>query len=67
MKLLIAVAVLLLYMLFAPSLFVEFMMMLYPLKEMEVLFFKFIVMIGGAIAFGAFTPIEWFKNLRWRK
>lgn len=62
MRLLIAVAILFLYLILIPNLFIELTESLYPLNEVEIRHCEFIVMLSGVIAFVTLTPIEWFKK-----
>lgn len=67
MKLILATLVFASCLFFAPDYFTELTAQMFQLEEKIIRILKFLIMLGGAIAFVAFTPIEWIKRPRWFK
>ncbi|BBM67943.1 hypothetical protein VA249_45890 (plasmid) [Vibrio alfacsensis] len=64
MKLSLIVALLLIYLIFVPEFFSEVVMQTYQIEDMTARWLKFVAMLGGVLAFVAFTPIEWIRTSR---
>jgi uncharacterized protein YjeT (DUF2065 family) len=62
MKLILAYVVLASYLFFAPDYFTELTAQMFQLEEKIIRILNFLIMLAGAIAFVAFTPIEWTKR-----
>ena len=67
MKLFLVFAILIIYMIFVPDYFAEATTRINQLEEFEVRTLKFSAMLSGVISFVAFTPIEWFRDVKWLK
>lgn len=63
MKLILAIVFLASYLFFAPDYFIELnaQILEFEPEEKIIRILRFWVMLAGAYAFVAFTPIEWFK------
>jgi len=61
-KLFLAALLFVSYLFFVPDYFSELAAQVFNFEEMITRILRVVAMLGGAIAFVAFTPIEWFKS-----